>query len=144
MRTIDSVVPLSVLIWPFNRPGQFAQDIFGLRTLYLEGRKAPSAHLHWRRFAIKDVPYKDPTAFEKWLFDRWLEKEKLLKQFQQEGRFPSENAHIQVKIAVSRPLQFLQIAASIFAVLPFCWIFKFAYGMIVRSSKPKQIDRLGN
>lgn len=42
--------------------GQFAQDIFTLKAGYLEGRPPKSVSMHWRRFAIKDIPMKDPST----------------------------------------------------------------------------------
>lgn len=46
--------------------------------------------MYWRRFAVASIPINDPKAFEKWLMERWLEKEDLLEGYVQNGRFPAE------------------------------------------------------
>lgn len=98
--------------------------MYGLRTLYLEGRTAPFTHIHWRRFATKDIPYHDATTFDKWLLDRWGEKDELLKHHQQHGRFPSSNGHIKAKIKLKSPLELAQILTSGAAVLVLWWSLK--------------------
>ena len=47
--------------------------------------------MYWRRFAVSSIPVSDPKAFEKWIYDRWLEKEELLEQYMQNGRFPADD-----------------------------------------------------
>jgi len=44
--------------------------------------------LYWRRFAISSIPLEDPKEFEIWLRDRWTEKDALLEEFTQTGKFP--------------------------------------------------------
>lgn len=48
-------------------------------------------NMYWRRFATSSIPVSDPKAFEKWIYDRWLEKEELLEQYMREGRFPADD-----------------------------------------------------
>lgn len=43
--------------------------------------------MHWRRFAAADIP-EDETKFDKWLEDRWLEKDELLEYYEKHGAFP--------------------------------------------------------
>lgn len=45
--------------------------------------------MYWRRFAVSSIPLHDSKAFEAWLRDRWAEKDELLEQYVQTGRFPS-------------------------------------------------------
>lgn len=45
--------------------------------------------MYWRRFALSSIPLDDTVAFEKWLKNVWLEKEDLLEQYIQNGRFPA-------------------------------------------------------
>lgn len=44
--------------------------------------------MYWRRFSISSIPLSDPKEFDVWLRDRWTEKDALLEQFAQTGRFP--------------------------------------------------------
>lgn len=46
--------------------------------------------MYWRRFAVSEIPLDDAKAFETWLSKRWDEKDQLLEQFQQSGRFPAD------------------------------------------------------
>jgi lysocardiolipin and lysophospholipid acyltransferase len=47
--------------------------------------------MHWRRFAVKDIPIADPTEFELWLRERWVEKDNLLEYYMDNGRFPEDD-----------------------------------------------------
>lgn len=46
--------------------------------------------MHWRRFAMSSIPLSDAKEFEQWLLDRWREKDSLLEQWYDTGRFPSD------------------------------------------------------
>lgn len=39
------------------------------------------------------IPIDDHAQFDKWLMDRWLEKEALLEGYAQTGRFPADEGH---------------------------------------------------
>lgn len=45
--------------------------------------------MHWRRWAVDDIPLDDQKVFEAWLLERWREKDALLDQFFETGRFPT-------------------------------------------------------
>ena len=49
--------------------------------------------MYWRRFHISSIPVSDPAKFEIWLTQRWLEKESLIEQYAQNGRFPADEGH---------------------------------------------------
>ena len=46
--------------------------------------------MYWRRFAVSSIPIKDPKQFEQWVLDRWKEKDGLLEQYYDTGRFPAD------------------------------------------------------
>lgn len=71
--------------------GQFGQDIFTLRSSFMEGRPPKSVNMHWRRFHIDSIPYKNSHAFEVWLRNRWREKDYMLEYFQRHNRFPADD-----------------------------------------------------
>lgn len=48
--------------------------------------------MHWRRFATSSIPIKDPKEFEAWILDRWKEKDALLEQYYNTGRFPPDES----------------------------------------------------
>ncbi|KAI5244898.1 acyltransferase-domain-containing protein [Aureobasidium subglaciale] len=69
--------------------GQFGQDIFTLKSSFFEGRPPKSVNMYWRRFKISDIPIDNDEAFERWLKNRWTEKDYLLEHFYRHGSFPS-------------------------------------------------------
>ncbi|KAK2765929.1 hypothetical protein FQN54_007444 [Arachnomyces sp. PD_36] len=71
--------------------GQFPDKYFTLRSTYLQGRPPKSVNMHWRRFAISDIPLDDQKEFEIWLTERWAEKDQLLEHFYETGRFPTDD-----------------------------------------------------
>ena len=71
--------------------GGYAQDSFTLRSTYLEGRPPKSVNMYWRRFALSEIPLDDTKAFEEWISQRWKEKDRLLEQYMQTGRFPADD-----------------------------------------------------
>lgn len=117
--------------------GQYAQDIFTLKAGYLEGRPPKSVSMHWRRFAIKDIPLHNDKAFELWLTARWREKDLLMEQYLQRGSFPADIGmtkyksgrvlrgcgHLQVPIQASRWYEFLQIFAPMGILAMVLYIF---------------------
>ncbi|KAG8630986.1 hypothetical protein KVT40_000126 [Elsinoe batatas] len=109
--------------------GQYGQDIYTLRSVYFQGRPPKSVNMHWRRFKVADIPVDDKEAMEKWVLDRWAEKDELLEQHHQTGRFPSdavavtiqgkkehEVAHIETEVRPKNPIEFLQIFVPVTAV----------------------------
>jgi lysocardiolipin and lysophospholipid acyltransferase len=75
-----------------SRRGEYGQDLFSLRSMYLQGRPPPSVNMYWRRFAVTDMPLDDPEKFELWLRERWHEKDVLLEHYVTNGRFPNSKA----------------------------------------------------
>jgi hypothetical protein len=45
--------------------------------------------MYWRRFKISDIPIDNDEAFERWLKNRWTEKDYLLEHFYRHGSFPA-------------------------------------------------------
>ena len=120
--------------------GQYAQDIFTLKAGYLEGRPPKSVSMHWRRFAVKDIP-QNPKAFELWLTARWREKDILIETYLRTGKFPADtgitkmksgetkrgSGHLEVQIRSSHWYEFLQIFAPMGALAMVLAVF---YGAI--------------
>ncbi|KAH0558715.1 hypothetical protein GP486_004638 [Trichoglossum hirsutum] len=74
-----------------NRRGKYGQDIFTLPSTYFQGRPPKSVNMYWRRFAVSSIPIDDQKAFEQWVLDRWIEKDDLLDEYLQNGRFPADD-----------------------------------------------------
>jgi len=71
-----------------DRRGEYGQDYYTLRSMYLRGQPPPSVNMHWRKFAVKDIPLDDATKFDAWLRERWYEKDALMEEYLINGRFP--------------------------------------------------------
>ncbi|GBP34608.1 Acyl-CoA:lysophosphatidylglycerol acyltransferase 1 [Eumeta japonica] len=55
------------------------------------GTRAPCVtHLHYRLYPSTDVP-EDVEGMTRWLYDRFIEKDKMLEEFYRTGKFPSRN-----------------------------------------------------
>ena len=70
---------------------EYAQDVFTIRDLYLQGLGPKSINLHWRRFAVSSVPFNDAEKFNAWILDRWREKDDMLEEFVNTGRLPADD-----------------------------------------------------
>jgi lysocardiolipin and lysophospholipid acyltransferase len=46
--------------------------------------------MHWRRFAIADIPLDDDKVFNEWVLARWREKDHLLQYFVENNCFPAD------------------------------------------------------
>lgn len=79
--------PLRILT--HDSAGKYAQDVWTIKSIYIDGKAPKSVSLHWRRFAVADIPT-DEKEFQLWLEQRWREKDQLLEYFEQNGRFPAD------------------------------------------------------
>ena len=95
--------------------GQYGQDLFSLRGSYFQGRPPKSVNMHWRRFAIKDIPLADDKAFAAWLAARWREKDDLLQYYIDHNRFPADSS-IETEVRPARWYEFLQVFVPLAAV----------------------------
>lgn len=77
-----------------NRRGRFGEEYFTLFSTYFQGQPPKSVNFYWRRFRVADIPLGDAESFERWLRDRWHEKDALIEQYLTTGRFPSTPAAI--------------------------------------------------
>lgn len=48
--------------------------------------------MHWRRYRVSEIPLDDQKDFEKWLLARWTEKDQLIEECYETGRFPTDLA----------------------------------------------------
>jgi 1-acyl-sn-glycerol-3-phosphate acyltransferase len=71
--------------------GLYGQDVFTLKSSLFEGRPPKSVNMYWRRFKTSEIPYDDDEAFERWLINRWREKDYMLEYYYKFGNFPAEN-----------------------------------------------------
>ncbi|KIW77082.1 hypothetical protein Z517_09528 [Fonsecaea pedrosoi CBS 271.37] len=134
--TVDYLYDCTIVYEGVPR-GQYAQDIFTLKAGYLEGRPPKSVSMHWRRFAIKEIPLHNDRAFELWLRARWREKDVMIEEYYQTGKLPADYGatkyksgkilrgcgHMDVPIRASHWYEFLQIFAPMGILAMILYIF---------------------
>lgn len=134
--TVEYLYDITVVYEGVPR-GQYAQDIFTLKAGYMEGRPPKSVNMHFRRFAVKDIPIHDDRAFELWLRARWREKDVMIEQYYRTGKLPADFGgtkyksgkilrgcgHMEVPIRASHWYEFLQIFAPMGILAMILYIF---------------------
>lgn len=73
---------------PLYSRGRYGEEFFTLSGSYFEGRPPKSVNLYWRRFRIDDIPLDSSDSFDRWLLQRWYEKDSLMETYATTGRFP--------------------------------------------------------
>lgn len=56
----------------------------------MDGQPPASVNMYWRRFRVDSIPIDKPALFDRWLRDRWTEKDMLLSVYHRTGRFPAD------------------------------------------------------
>ncbi|ORY71389.1 acyltransferase-domain-containing protein [Pseudomassariella vexata] len=110
--TVDYVYDCTVAYEGVPRGG-YGEEYFTLSSTYFHGRPPKSVNFYWRRFALADMPLHDQEEFDKWLRDRWYEKDALMEQYVSTGRFPANGAgiegHIETEVRTQYWWEFLKI-----------------------------------
>ncbi|KAG8880142.1 hypothetical protein FRB98_005314 [Tulasnella sp. 332] len=112
LRTLSPYIPslhlLDVTIgYPGVPPAGFGQSFYTLRSVFFQNIPPPAVHLHLRLYEVeRDVPIgavspqgqgqakvdatePEKAIFDKWLTDRWREKDDLMDGFYKDGKFMS-------------------------------------------------------
>lgn len=87
------------------------------------GFRCGGIHLHVRRIPFDDLPAGDPAALEKWLMDAFVEKDKLLLDFERTGTFPGST--------VTYPSRLVE-----FLLLFLAWSFALTAALFVLCASP--------
>lgn len=66
---------------------EYGEVHFSLTQMYVHGVFPQGIQMYWRRYKIADIPWQDEALFEKWIYDRWYEKDLLLKRVKETGSF---------------------------------------------------------
>lgn len=91
--------------------GEYGQDFYTLGNVFLRGQGPIYVKAHWTKYVIKEIPYKDEAKFEKWLFDLWYDKDQMMDNFIETGKFFPDNEETEkiAKLKLAHPLQGLQV-----------------------------------
>lgn len=95
--------------------GVFGEDYYTLKKMYLHGVFTPSISIYWRKYKISDIPWQDEVKFEKWLYDLWYEKDKLLDSRIRNGEFENPTGEPILK-PMTAPLRLYNTAAEVFKI----------------------------
>ncbi|KAI1102535.1 acyltransferase-domain-containing protein [Jackrogersella minutella] len=110
--TVDYVYDCTVAYEGVPR-GKYGEQYFTLSSTYFQGRPPKSVNFYWRRFALADMPLDDQEEFDRWLRERWYEKDALLEQYVSTGRFPANGAgikgHIETEVRTQYWWEFIKI-----------------------------------
>ncbi|KAJ8124981.1 hypothetical protein O1611_g8659 [Lasiodiplodia mahajangana] len=108
--TVDYVYDCTVAYEGIPR-GHYGEDYFTLSSTYFQGRPPKSVNFYWRRFAVADIPLDNQEDFDKWLRERWYEKDALLEEYVSTGRFPpnGKEGHIETEVKTQHWWEFLKI-----------------------------------
>ncbi|KAI1822747.1 acyltransferase-domain-containing protein [Xylaria intraflava] len=110
--TVDYVYDCTVAYEGIPR-GKYGEDYFTLSSTYFQGRPPKSINFYWRRFALDDIPLENQEDFDKWLRERWYEKDALMEQYVSTGRFPANGAglkgHIETEVKTQHWWEFIRI-----------------------------------
>ncbi|AET39542.1 putative acyltransferase Ecym_4505 [Eremothecium cymbalariae DBVPG len=87
--------------------GTYGEEIYNLRNVFLRGKAPKLVSIHLRAFQLSEIPYNDSEQFEKWVFDVWEEKDKLLDRYYKKGSFDldSELNHTVTGLCQIAPLE---------------------------------------
>ncbi|KAI8076812.1 acyltransferase-domain-containing protein [Halteromyces radiatus] len=77
--------------YPGVQPGENPEDIYTIQSIFFFNKQPKHIHIHVRRFHVNDIPVNDDTAFSKWIYQRWVEKDNMMAYFYKEGRFPTND-----------------------------------------------------
>ncbi|KAI0157404.1 acyltransferase-domain-containing protein [Xylariaceae sp. FL1272] len=110
--TVDYVYDCTVAYEGIPR-GRYGEEYFTISSTYTQGRPPKSVNFYWRRFAVADIPLETQEEFDKWLLQRWYEKDALLEEYVSTGRFPANGAgikgHIETEVKTQNWWEFVQI-----------------------------------
>lgn len=119
LRSMGPAIPdlkvLDITIgYPGIPPAGYGQDFYTLRSIFVQGIAPPEIHLHMRLYNLSDIPIgavsksdsvgrgaeatpEETTAFDKWLVERWTEKDRMMDAFYRDGAFPSPDGVLTTK-----------------------------------------------
>lgn len=61
-------------------PGESGESHYRLAKVYLANEGPPEIRVHIRRFEVSEIPYDDDEKMTQWLYQRWMEKDRIYEQ----------------------------------------------------------------
>lgn len=69
---------------------EYGEQIYGLKSIFLEGKYPKLVDIHIRAFNVKDIPLEDENEFSEWLYNIWSDKDALMEKYYSTGSFVSD------------------------------------------------------
>ncbi|CCJ28918.1 unnamed protein product [Pneumocystis jirovecii] len=66
---------------------EYAQDIFTFKSIIMNLKFPENVHIHFQKIDINKIPLDNEEKFKNWLYELWIEKDKLMHQFFNQGYF---------------------------------------------------------
>jgi len=155
LRTLGPAIPsLQILDVTIGYPGipakGYGQDYYTLRSIFFHGIPPPKIHIHLRLIPVSSIPIgnvsgkdsigrgaeaspEEAAEFDRWLRERWVEKDRLLDGFYREGKFSlpgAAGAPVEVPVRLVSRWE-APDAYAWFAPLPAGYLLGFARRLIV-------------
>ncbi|CDK28501.1 unnamed protein product [Kuraishia capsulata CBS 1993] len=114
-----------------HSPDEFAQDIYGLLATYLYDRSPQSVDIHFRAHkistALQSVKFDDSDEdfdeYQKWLFERWSEKDQLMEAYFQTGSFVDKyHETIKTRLMLNSKLELFHVYSIVTATTLTLWV----------------------
>lgn len=104
-------------------PNDIPEQVYTIQSIFFFKHFPKKINVHVRRFRIDSIPKANPEEFNRWVHDRWVEKDELMGQFYKNGQFPPQDRTIEVPIRL-RNNSILDLAHI--------WIFLVPYLLLVK------------
>lgn len=73
--SVKVLYDITMVYAPVSPTGEPAETYYSLVKTFFKSEGAPLVQMHIREFAVKDIPYQDDQAFEKWMIKTFKEKD---------------------------------------------------------------------
>ncbi|KAG5519783.1 hypothetical protein PMAC_000056 [Pneumocystis sp. 'macacae'] len=87
---------------------EYAQNIFTFKSIILNRKFPKNVHIHFEKIDINKIPLSNEEIFKEWLYKLWIEKNKLMYQFFNQGYF-SNDSIIKRKIKLKSIIEILEL-----------------------------------
>ncbi|KAI9366650.1 hypothetical protein BD770DRAFT_417390 [Pilaira anomala] len=104
-------------------PNDIPEKVYTIQSIFFFKHFPKKINVHVRRFRIDSIPKANPEEFNRWVHERWVEKDELMGQFYKNGQFPPQDRTIEVPIRL-RNNSILDLAHI--------WIFLVPYLLLVK------------
>jgi hypothetical protein len=107
------------------KPTDIPEKVYTIQGIFFFKDFPKKINIHVRRFRVSDIPKDNDQAFNKWVLDRWAEKDELMAHFYQNGCFPQPDSVDRTAVIP------VELKNSLFNLTQH-WIFLLPYQLLVK------------